>query len=157
MSARESVSPSVSLSQHPWGFIMASSQFSVYSFIYYDLFLLLLSSLSQIYNENVICTSQNSIANRVVSENFGQETHKKTNGCHYSSLEVATSAVRVSFFLIFFCPFFSTRFITSFPCQLFRRSALWPITAKNIDCSTGPLARLFARSLAPLTRSWEKE
>ena len=31
--------------------------------------------------------------------------------------------------------------------------ALWSIKAKNIDCSTGPLARPFARSLAPLTRS----
>ena len=31
--------------------------------------------------------------------------------------------------------------------------ALWSITAKNTDCSTGPLARPFARSLAPLTRS----
>ena len=31
--------------------------------------------------------------------------------------------------------------------------ALWLITAKNTDCSTGPLARPFARSLAPLTRS----
>ena len=30
---------------------------------------------------------------------------------------------------------------------------LWSITAKNTDCSTGPLARPFARSLAPLTRS----
>ena len=28
---------------------------------------------------------------------------------------------------------------------------LWSITAKNTDCSTGPLARPFARSLAPLT------
>ena len=32
------------------------------------------------------------------------------------------------------------------------RGALWSITAKNTDCSTGPLARPFARSLAPLTR-----
>ena len=31
--------------------------------------------------------------------------------------------------------------------------ALWSITAKNTDCSTGPLARPFARSLAPLTHS----
>ena len=31
-------------------------------------------------------------------------------------------------------------------------NALWSITAKNTDCSTGPLARPFARSLAPLTR-----
>ena len=30
---------------------------------------------------------------------------------------------------------------------------LWSITAKNTDCSTGPLARPFARSLAPLTCS----
>ena len=30
--------------------------------------------------------------------------------------------------------------------------ALWLITAKNTDRSTGPLARPFARSLAPLTR-----
>ena len=30
---------------------------------------------------------------------------------------------------------------------------LWSITAMNTDCSTGPLARPFARSLAPLTRS----
>ena len=30
---------------------------------------------------------------------------------------------------------------------------LWSITAKNTDRSTGPLARPFARSLAPLTRS----
>ena len=29
--------------------------------------------------------------------------------------------------------------------------ALWSITAKNTDWSTGPLARPFARSLAPLT------
>ena len=34
-----------------------------------------------------------------------------------------------------------------------RRRTLWSKTAKNIDCSTGPLARPFARSLAPLTRS----
>ena len=33
------------------------------------------------------------------------------------------------------------------------RNALWSITAKNTDCSTGPLACPFARSLAPLTRS----
>ena len=32
-------------------------------------------------------------------------------------------------------------------------TALWSITAKNTKCSTGPLARLFARSVAPLTRS----
>ena len=32
-------------------------------------------------------------------------------------------------------------------------NSLWSITAKNTDCSTGPLARPFARSLAPLTRS----
>ena len=32
------------------------------------------------------------------------------------------------------------------------RSALWSGTNKNIDVSNGPLARLFARSLAPLTR-----
>ena len=32
-------------------------------------------------------------------------------------------------------------------------SALWSITAKNRDVSTGPLARPFTRSLAPLTRS----
>ena len=31
--------------------------------------------------------------------------------------------------------------------------ALWSITVKNKDCSTGPLARPFARLLAPLTRS----
>ena len=31
--------------------------------------------------------------------------------------------------------------------------ALWSITAKNTDCITGPLARPFARSVAPLTRS----
>ena len=31
--------------------------------------------------------------------------------------------------------------------------ALWSITAKNTDCSTGQLARPFARSLSPLTRS----
>ena len=31
--------------------------------------------------------------------------------------------------------------------------ALWSITAKNTDCSTGPLARPFACLLAPLTRS----
>ena len=31
--------------------------------------------------------------------------------------------------------------------------ALWTITAKNTDWSTGPLARPFARSLAPLTHS----
>ena len=31
--------------------------------------------------------------------------------------------------------------------------ALWSRTAKNTDCSTGPLTRPFARSLAPLTRS----
>ena len=31
--------------------------------------------------------------------------------------------------------------------------ALWSITAKNTDCSTGSLARPFTRSLAPLTRS----
>ena len=31
-------------------------------------------------------------------------------------------------------------------------SALWSRTAKNTDCSTEPLARPFARSLAPLTR-----
>ena len=30
--------------------------------------------------------------------------------------------------------------------------ALWSITAKNTDRSTGPLARPFARSIAPLTR-----
>ena len=30
---------------------------------------------------------------------------------------------------------------------------LWSKTAKNTDCSTGPLARPFTRSLAPLTRS----
>ena len=30
---------------------------------------------------------------------------------------------------------------------------LWSITAKNTDCSTGPLACPFARSLAPLTCS----
>ena len=29
----------------------------------------------------------------------------------------------------------------------------WSITAKKTDCSTGPLARPFAGSLAPLTRS----
>ena len=34
-----------------------------------------------------------------------------------------------------------------------RISAQWPGTAKNRDVSTGPLARPFARSLAPLTRS----
>ena len=33
------------------------------------------------------------------------------------------------------------------------QNALWSITAKNTDCSTGPLARLFAHSLAPLTPS----
>ena len=32
-------------------------------------------------------------------------------------------------------------------------TSLWSRTAKNTDCSTGPLARPFARSLAPLTRS----
>ena len=32
-------------------------------------------------------------------------------------------------------------------------NALWSMTTKNSDCSTGPLARPFARSLAPLTRS----
>ena len=32
-------------------------------------------------------------------------------------------------------------------------NALWSITAKNTDRSTGPLARPFARSRAPLTRS----
>ena len=31
--------------------------------------------------------------------------------------------------------------------------ALWSITAKNTDRNTGPLARPFARSLAPLARS----
>ena len=31
--------------------------------------------------------------------------------------------------------------------------ALWARTVKNTDCSTGPLARPFARSLAPLIRS----
>ena len=31
--------------------------------------------------------------------------------------------------------------------------ALWSRTAKYTDCSTGPLARPFAHSLAPLTRS----
>ena len=38
---------------------------------------------------------------------------------------------------------------------------LWSITAKNTDCSTGPLARSFAcslaRSLHSLPRSWESE
>ena len=33
------------------------------------------------------------------------------------------------------------------------RGSLWSITAKNTDCSTGPLARPFARWLAPLTHS----
>ena len=33
------------------------------------------------------------------------------------------------------------------------RGALWFRSAKNRDVSTGPLARPFARSLAPLTRS----
>ena len=37
--------------------------------------------------------------------------------------------------------------------RFFSLSALWSKTAKNTDCSTGPLARPFARSLAPLTRS----
>ena len=32
-------------------------------------------------------------------------------------------------------------------------NALWSGTSKNRDVSTGPLARPFARSLAPLTRS----
>ena len=32
------------------------------------------------------------------------------------------------------------------------RVTLWSKTAKNTDCSAGPLARPFARSLAPLTR-----
>ena len=32
-------------------------------------------------------------------------------------------------------------------------SPLWSRTVKNIDCSTGPLARPFARLLTPLTRS----
>ena len=32
-------------------------------------------------------------------------------------------------------------------------SLLWARTTKNTDCSTWPLARPFARSLAPLTRS----
>ena len=31
--------------------------------------------------------------------------------------------------------------------------SLWSITVKNTDWSTGPLARPFARSLAPLTHS----
>ena len=39
--------------------------------------------------------------------------------------------------------------------------ALWSIIEKNTDCSTGPLARPFARSLArslcSLPRSWESE
>ena len=30
--------------------------------------------------------------------------------------------------------------------------ALWSITAKNTQCSTGPLTRPFARLLGPLTR-----
>ena len=34
-------------------------------------------------------------------------------------------------------------------------TALWPRTAKNTDYSTGPLARPFARSLAPLSRGKE--
>ena len=37
--------------------------------------------------------------------------------------------------------------------QIFLSKVVWSITAKNTDCSTGPLARPFARSLAPLTRS----
>ena len=34
-----------------------------------------------------------------------------------------------------------------------QEAAQWSRTAMNRDVSTGPLARLFARSLAPLTRS----
>ena len=40
-------------------------------------------------------------------------------------------------------------FLSFFP----RAMPLWSRTAKNPDESTGPLARPFARSLAPLTRS----
>ena len=36
-------------------------------------------------------------------------------------------------------------------------NAQWGRTAKNWDVGTGPLARPFARSLAPLPRSWESE
>ena len=42
---------------------------------------------------------------------------------------------------LFFCPFRGHASI-----------ALWSTTAKNTDCRTGPLARPFACSLAPLTR-----
>ena len=45
---------------------------------------------------------------------------------------------------------FATKEISLFPFSLI---TLWSITANNTDCSTGPLARPFARSLAPLTRS----
>ena len=38
-----------------------------------------------------------------------------------------------------------------------RTDALWSGTNKKRDVSTGPLARPFAHSLAPLTRSWEDE
>ena len=39
-------------------------------------------------------------------------------------------------------------------CQVIgTSSALWSITAKNPDGSTGPVAHPLARSLAPLTRS----
>ena len=36
--------------------------------------------------------------------------------------------------------------------RTFSCDPLWSITAKNKDCSTGPLACPFAHSLAPLTR-----
>ena len=52
--------------------------------------------------------------------------------------------------LFFTCSF--TKVFCSIGLCLFSPS-LWSITAKNTDCSTGPLACPFIRSLAPLTRS----
>ena len=43
--------------------------------------------------------------------------------------------------------------ISSHTCVQKSVIALWARSTKNPDCSTGPLARPFARSLAPLTRS----
>ena len=52
------------------------------------------------------------------------------------------------FALLYFHLFSFSGIVTWFPSV-----SLWSITAKNTDCSTGPLARLLAHSLAPLTHS----
>ena len=42
---------------------------------------------------------------------------------------------------------------SAYPMHSSQTASLWARTTKNTDRSTGPLARPFARSLAPLTRS----